>query len=162
MAETIQTAAAYLESEGRKNCVALRYEIDKDAPATHHDELYIIRIVQNLVGNAIKAVKETLPEDWQDQFAEEDEAIFGEVVVSYHFVDGKHVIEVKDSGPGMPVDVAERILAGNARSQWDKGSGSGWGTKIVLELATTHEGLVSIDSSPGKGATFRVEFPHRP
>lgn len=162
MAETIQTAAAYLESEGRKNCVALRYEIDKEAPATHHDELYIFRIVQNLVGNAIKAVKETLPEDWRDQFAEEDEAIFGEVVVAYQFVDGKHVIEVKDTGPGMPTEVAERILAGNARSQWDKGSGSGWGTKIVLELAATHEGLVSIDSSPGKGATFRVEFPHRP
>ncbi len=162
MAETIQTSAAYLESEGRKSCVAIRYDIQQDAPATYHDEQYIFRIVQNLVGNAIKAVKETLPEDWRDQIDEGDDAIFGEVLVRYRFADGKHIIEVHDSGPGLPAEVAERILAGTARSQWDKGSGSGWGTKIVLELAATHDGKVSIDSRPGNGATFRVEFPHTP
>src|SRR5262249_28751831 len=57
LAETIQTSAAYLESDGRKNHVALRYQIQEDAPPLWHDELYLFRIVQNLVGNAIKAVK---------------------------------------------------------------------------------------------------------
>lgn len=161
LGSTIQISAAYLESEGRKHCVAIRYDIQDDAPATMHDEQYIFRIVQNLVGNAIKAVKETLPEDWQDQFGEEDEAVFGEVVVHYRFADDEHIVEVHDSGPGIPPLVAERILAGTARSQWDKASGSGWGTKIVLELAATHGGTVSIDSTPGHGATFRVKFPHR-
>lgn len=160
MAETIQTSAAFLESEGRKNCVALRYDIDTSAPATVHDEQYIFRIVQNLVGNAIKAVKETLPEDWREKFGEEDDAVFGEVLIRYRFEDGKHAIEVQDTGPGLPAAVVEKILAGTARSQWDKGSGSGWGTKIVLELAATHEGEVTIDSTPGHGATFRVAFPH--
>jgi signal transduction histidine kinase len=158
---TIQLSAAYLESEGRKHSVAIRYDIQGDAPATMHDEQYIFRIVQNLVGNAIKAVKETLPEDWQDQFGEDDGAVYGEVLVHYRFIDDTHVIEVHDTGPGIPPHVAERILAGTARSQWDKASGSGWGTKIVLELAATHDGKVSIDSTPGHGATFRVEFPHR-
>jgi signal transduction histidine kinase len=60
----------------------------------------------------------------------------------------------------MSREIAERILAGDARSQWDKSSGSGWGTKIVLELAATHNAKVSIDSEPGKGSTFRVAFPH--
>ncbi len=160
MGETIEKAAAFLESEGRKNCVALRYQIDADAPATMHDPIYVFRVVQNLVGNAIKAVKETIPEDWRNQFEEDDDAIFGEVVIRYWFENNRHVIEVQDSGPGMPADVVERILAGTARSQWDKGSGSGWGTKIVLELAATHDGNVSIDSAPGKGATFHVDFPH--
>ena len=161
MGQTIQTSAAFLESEGRLNCVAIRYDIQTDAPATIHDEQYIFRIVQNLVGNAIKAVKETLPEDWRDQFTDEDEAVYGEVLVRYRFVDDTHIVEVHDTGPGIPPQVAERILAGTARSQWDKASGSGWGTKIVLELAATHDGQVSIDSTPGHGATFRVEFPHR-
>lgn len=161
MGQTIQTSAAYLESEGRKHCVAIRYNVQLDAPATMHDEQFIFRIAQNLVGNAIKAVIETLPEDWRDKFSDEDEAVFGEVEVGYQFTGGIHEIEVHDTGPGLPREVAERILAGTARSQWDKASGSGWGTKIVLELAATHEGKVSIDSTPGHGATFRVEFPHR-
>ncbi|HVT13743.1 MAG TPA: GAF domain-containing sensor histidine kinase [Fimbriimonadaceae bacterium] len=160
LADTIQTSAAYLETEGRKNHVALRYEIQYDAPALLHDELYLFRIVQNLVGNAIKAVKETIPDEWAARYSQEDEAVMGEVTVRYYYADMVHTIEVTDSGPGMSKETAERILAGNARSQWDKGGGSGWGTKIVLELAATHSAKVSIDSEPGKGSTFRVAFPH--
>lgn len=160
LASTIQSSAAYLEAEGRKNSVAIRYEIQHDAPPTLHDELYVFRIVQNLVGNAIKAVKETIADEWLEGVAEDENAVFGEVVVRYFFHGGCHVIEVQDSGAGMTRRIADRILSGNARSQWDKGTGSGWGTKIVLELASTHSGEVSIDSEPGSGATFRVAIPH--
>jgi signal transduction histidine kinase len=158
--DTIQTSAAYLETEGRRNHVALRYEIEQNTPPLLHDELYLFRIVQNLVGNAIKAVKETIPDEWAARYAQEDDAVMGEVIVRYYYRNGEHVIEVTDTGPGMSRETAERILAGNARSQWDKGGGSGWGTKIVLELAATHNAAVSIDSEPGRGSTFRVTFPH--
>ena len=160
LAETIQTSAAYLETDGRRNHVAIRYEIQEDAPPLYHDELYLFRIVQNLVGNAIKAVKETIPEDWQDRVGEDEDTILGEVFVRYFFQDAQHVIEVQDTGAGMPPEVAERILSGTARSQWDKGGGSGWGTKIVLELAATHNAKVAIDSKMGEGSTFRITFPH--
>jgi signal transduction histidine kinase len=160
LAETIQTSAAYLETDGRRNHVAIRYEIQEDAPPLYHDELYLFRIVQNLVGNAIKAVKETIPEDWQDRVGEDEDTILGEVFVRYFFHDAQHVIEVQDTGAGMPPEVAERILSGTARSQWDKGGGSGWGTKIVLELAATHNAKVAIDSKMGEGSTFRITFPH--
>lgn len=158
LAGTIQTSAAYLETEGRRNHVALRYEIQQDAPPLLHDELYLFRIVQNLVGNAIKAVRETIPDEWMAKYEHDDDAVMGEVLIRYCF-DGRHVIEVTDTGPGMDEETAERILSGNARSQWDKGGGSGWGAKIVLELAATHQAVVSIDSKPGEGSTFRVVFP---
>lgn len=162
LAQTIQTSAAYLESEGRKNHVGLVYDIQENAPATNHDELYVFRIVQNLVGNAVKAVKETVPDDWAYQISDDEEALFGEVVVSYRFENNMHVIEVRDSGPGMPKEIAEHILSGTARSQWAKGGGSGWGTKIVLELAATHNAKVDIVSEPGKGSSFIVSIPHDP
>ncbi|AIE88111.1 putative histidine kinase [Fimbriimonas ginsengisoli Gsoil 348] len=161
MATTIQTSAAYLATDARKHHVALRFEIDEEAPATLHDELYIFRIVQNLVGNAIKAVKETVPDDWVGGAEDDDDPpVYGEVSVRYAFENEQHLIEVSDTGPGMTRATAERILSGNARSQWDKGSGSGWGMKIVLELAQTHDGRVTIDSELGSGSTFRVAIPH--
>jgi signal transduction histidine kinase len=160
MADTIRTAAAFLASEGRKDSVALRYEVQDDAPPTLHDELYLFRIVQNLVGNAIKAVRETIPEDWQARFGEEDEAVFGEVTIRYCFADGSHVVEVVDTGAGMTKETADRILSGNASSQWVRGGGSGWGMRIVLELAATHDAKVEVDSELGRGSTIRVVFPH--
>ena len=154
MADAIRRSAEYLESDGRSQHVQLTLDIDADAPPTLHDELYVMRIVQNLVGNAIKAVHETAPDD--------AEGVIGEVHVHYCFDGENHVIEVSDTGRGMDKQTADRILSGQARSQWDKASGSGWGTKIVLELAATHGGKVSIDSKPAHGATFRVTLPHDP
>lgn len=159
LAETIENAAAYLESEGRKNHVELKYEIQHDAPPLCHDELYIFRMVQNLVGNGIKAVRESIPDEWRERVGEGQDSIFGLVTVRYRYEQPTHIIEIEDSGPGMTDEVRQRILSGNARSQWDKGSGSGWGTKIVLELAATHAATVSIDSEPGKGSCFRVAIP---
>lgn len=161
LANTIRTSAAYLATEARANHVDLRFEIDDDAAATLHDELYVFRITQNLVGNAIKAVKETIPDAWlAEHVGEEEPAAYGSVTVAYRTEAEIHCIEVIDSGPGMSRETAERILSGNARSQWDKGSGSGWGMKIVLELAKSHDARVQIDSELGQGTTFRVTLPH--
>lgn len=159
MAKTIENGASYLEAEGRSKHVEMIYDIQSDAPETAFDGLFVFRIVQNLVGNSIKAVYETIEEEALEA-AEEDDYL-GSVTVRYRFVDGEHWFEVVDSGPGMPPEVARRILSGNARSQWSKAGGSGWGTKIVLELAHSHDGKVEIESEPGHGSTFRVRFPHR-
>jgi signal transduction histidine kinase len=166
LAGVIETSAAYLITDARINRIGLDIDLQEDAPATLHDELYIFRMVQNLVGNAIKAVKETIPDDWKRPYVDDDDEdkvnmpMFGEVRIRYWYQNGMHIIEVEDTGPGMSLETAERILAGNARSQWDKGSGSGWGLKIVLELASTHDAKVSIDSELGKGTTFRLSMPH--
>ena len=157
MACTIRDAAEHFEGEGRAQHVEIKMDIDEDAPPTLHDELYVYRIVQNLIGNAIKAVRETMP----DVDNEPEGSIFGSVFLRYCYGDGKHVLEVRDTGPGMTKRTAQRILSGNARSQWERASGSGWGTKIVLELASVHDAAVSIDSEKGRGTTFRVVFPHR-
>lgn len=146
LADTICLAAAYLESEARKDGISIAYDIQGNGPSTLHDEMYVFRIVQNLVSNAIKAVRESDSE-------------LKLVTVRYQFGDGFHILEVEDNGPGMTEETANRILTGNARSVWAKSAGSGWGTKIVLELAATHNAKVEIDSKVGSGTTFRVRFP---
>ena len=58
----------------------------------------------------------------------------------------------------MSHDAVRRILSGKAKSQWGRASGSGLGTRVVLELAAAHGAQVSIDSRLGKGTTFKVVF----
>ncbi len=157
MGEAIMMGAAFLESEARNRNVKMVYDIDRDVPLTAHDEMYVFRIAQNLVSNAIKAVAETEAA----QQSGEDEETWKRVIVRYRCVEGEHWVEVVDEGPGMSSETAEKILAGSARSLWGNSSGSGWGTKIVLELAATHSAKVEIDSEIGTGSTFRLRIPHR-
>jgi signal transduction histidine kinase len=147
LAHTIRAAAEYFEADAEQKGIAISYNLAEKAPLFAQDELYMNRIIQNLVGNAIKAVQEGPPAGERA------------VHIRYGIEPQGHVIEVKDTGPGMPAEVVQRILNGNAKSHWEKASGAGWGTKIVLELAATHGGIVEIDSKVGHGSTFRVVFP---
>lgn len=147
LAPTIHLSAAYMESDARKRNVELIYDIQEDALPTVIDEMYLFRVVQNLVSNAIKAVGES--------------GVPGKVIVRYRFRDSQHVLEVEDTGPGMAREIADKILGGNAVSVWAKSSGSGWGTKIVLELTHAMGCEVSIDSELGKGSIFRVTCLHQ-
>jgi signal transduction histidine kinase len=150
---------SYLESEARSKHVKLTYSVQENMPETYFDDLFMFRVAQNLVGNSIKAVYETLTDEQLESTPEEE--MLGTVTVCCRFEDGHHIFEVIDSGPGMTREIANRILSGNARSQWSKAGGSGWGTKIVLELTASHGGKVEIDSEVGNGSTFRVLIPHR-
>lgn len=156
LADTIQLSAAFLESEARNRCVKLIYDIQADAPPFLHDEMYMFRIVQNLVSNAIKAVSETASEADED-----DDSTWKRVTVRYRYNGTEHILEIEDQGPGMTEETATNILSGSARSVWGRSSGSGWGTKIVLELAATHDAVPTIDSELGRGSIFRLSFPHR-
>ena len=160
IAQAVADAAAYLEPEARRNGVAIRYEIEDDHELCDFDPQFVFRIVQNLVGNAIKAVRESLPQEWLDKgYNADDPPVYGEVWVRCKCIGDRYRIEVTDSGPGMPQEVVRRILAGNAISQWSSSGGSGWGTKIVLELANALGGEMDIVSEAGSGATFSVSLP---
>ncbi|MBX7134063.1 MAG: GAF domain-containing protein [Fimbriimonadaceae bacterium] len=161
MNETIQLSAAFMESEGRSRGIELKYDIQDSAPAVVHDEMYVFRIVQNLVSNAIKATSEVIPESDRVAAMYGDGPSVGEVIVRYGFDDGWHHIEIQDKGPGMTPEIAEKILRGNMRSVWSNNSGSGWGTKIVLKLAESLDAKVGIESELGRGSTFRISLPHR-
>lgn len=71
------------------------------------------------------------------------------------------VIAVTDSGPGVAPEDAERIFR-----RFDRGAagtsgsgGAGLGLSIVTAIAAAHGGTVTLDSTPGHGATFAVDIP---
>lgn len=75
------------------------------------------------------------------------------------------VIEVRDHGPGIAPDTAQRVFerfyrADPSRSR-DNGGGTGLGLSIVASIVGRHGGTVRHRPTPGGGATFRVELPGR-
>ncbi|MGE5291501.1 MAG: sensor histidine kinase [Micromonosporaceae bacterium] len=75
------------------------------------------------------------------------------------------VLEVTDFGPGLTPQQAERVFerfyrADAARTR--KTGGTGLGLAIVHALTAAHGGMASVESEPGKGATFRITLPMAP
>ncbi|HWS45094.1 MAG TPA: HAMP domain-containing sensor histidine kinase [Acidimicrobiia bacterium] len=74
-------------------------------------------------------------------------------------------IEVADEGPGMSEDDARRAFERFWRadpSRTRASGGAGLGLSIVSAIAEAHGGRASVETAPGRGATFRVQLPFRP
>lgn len=101
------------------------------------------RLVQNLVSNAIKYT------------------VSGKVVVGARSRGDRVVIEVVDSGIGIPSSKFRTIFKEFARL--DEGaktaSGLGLGLSIVDRIARVLNTPVDLSSTPGRGTTFRVSLP---
>lgn len=154
----VREAAEFMEPQGREARARILYDIEAGAPQFEFDDLFVMRIVENLVGNALKAVKETVPESWKAEHMDPDD-YYGTVTVKYRFENGRHRLEVSDTGSGMPPSLVREIKEGAARSSWAQSGGSGLGTKVVAELAATHAATLDITSRLGQGSTFIVSFP---
>ncbi|MCW4465991.1 HAMP domain-containing histidine kinase [Glutamicibacter sp. MNS18] len=67
---------------------------------------------------------------------------------------------VHDAGVGIAQEDLERIFERFGRGQnSDRASGSGLGLNIVSAIATSHGGMVWVDSVPGSGSTFYIDIP---
>ena len=108
-----------------------------------HDRLR--QIVDNLLGNARVHTPAGAP-----------------VQVRLSTENGHALIEVEDSGAGIPADEAERVFerfyrADESRSR--ESGGAGLGLAIVAAVAAAHGGTVVATSEPGEGTTFAVTLP---
>jgi PAS domain S-box-containing protein len=72
---------------------------------------------------------------------------------------GPHVmLTIKDTGYGIPPDILNRIFDPFFTTK-KKGEGTGMGLSVVHGIVKSHSGIITADSSPGKGSTFTVYFP---
>jgi signal transduction histidine kinase len=72
---------------------------------------------------------------------------------------GQAVLEVEDSGPGIPPEAHERIFDRFVRGQGETGGGSGLGLAIVRAVAVRHGGSVEVGAGASGGARFTVRLP---
>jgi signal transduction histidine kinase len=72
------------------------------------------------------------------------------------------MIEVRDTGPGIPPDelphIFERFYRGTNTGD-ARASGSGLGLAIVRSIVEMHGGEIDVESALGHGTVFRIRFP---
>ena len=86
----------------------------------------------------------------------------GKLTVSLHREDENAIIEVADTGMGIPADAVDHIFerfyrVDKARSR--QTGGSGLGLSIVRDMVNRNDGEIHVHSTPGQGTRFTVVFP---
>ncbi len=120
----------------------IRFESEEKSIITRMDRTHLIRIITNLVKNAIQAIPET--------------ETAPEIVVSIKKVHHNVLLEVKDNGIGIGIENKNRIFEPKFTT---KSSGMGLGLGIIKNIVENHNGSISFESEPGKGTCFRVSLP---
>ncbi len=76
---------------------------------------------------------------------------------------GELVIEVQDSGPGIPREEQEKLFKPYSRLSADRRyhPGLGLGLALAKQMIELHGGRIWVESEPGKGSTFGFSLPLR-
>jgi signal transduction histidine kinase len=146
MRELVQTVFTAVEPLAAEKSLALEVTVPPDLPPGHGDERRLAQVVMNLVGNAIK-------------FTEA-----GAVRVRVTATDGVFEVGVADTGPGIaPADqqrIFEEFQQADSSTTRKKG-GTGLGLSIARRIVELHGGRIWVESTPGRGSTFRFTVPVR-
>ena len=146
MLEVIQTAFTSLEALASEKNLNLKVDVSKDIPTGKGDEQRISQVILNLVGNAIKFTNE------------------GEIKAEANVADQTFLVSISDSGPGLAEADQKKIFEEFHQvdsSSTRKKGGTGLGLTISKKIVDMHGGRIWVDSTLGKGSTFRFTLPVR-
>ena len=145
MGEVAQTVATSFESGAAEKHLALKVTVVPDLPRGYGDQRRLTQALRNLVGNAIK-------------FTEA-----GEVQLDVRASDGAFQVSVADTGPGIAAADQQRIFEafGQIDTSKTRKGGAGLGLSVAKRIVELHSGRIWVESTPGKGSTFRFTVPIR-
>ncbi|MBX3260413.1 MAG: MCP four helix bundle domain-containing protein [Labilithrix sp.] len=143
-AEVLSGVVDEMKSSAEANGVTLTLDKPDPSVVVACSPGVLISIVSNLVGNAIKTMGGS-PERRVDVRARE-------LAESVRF-------EVRDTGPGVPVELRERIFDPYLRAAESALPGLGLGLATVRRLVEAHGGDVGVLPNDGVGSVFWFELP---
>ncbi len=110
------------------------------------EESKVIRVLQNLVSNAIDAIPEGAP---------------GRIEIEGKALSKSQVyLGIRDTGVGIPEEIRTRMF--EPFVTMGKSAGTGLGTAIAKSIIDSHGGSIAFESKLGAGTTFHITLPRAP
>jgi signal transduction histidine kinase/FixJ family two-component response regulator len=129
----------------KKDGISVHVDVEENLPKIYADRAQIMRVLRNLISNAIKFNREG-----------------GNITITARQKGEMLEVCVSDTGIGIPEDKLEKIF--ECFYQVDSSStrrygGTGLGLAIVKEIVKAHGGEVRVESKLGEGSTFCFTVP---
>lgn len=136
----------------------ITYRLLPGLPQIAGDIAQIRQVIMNLVINASEAIGEHNGEICVSLTCQKcDRTYLAKTYLDDGLEEGHYVVlEVKDSGQGMSEETRLKVFDPFFTTKF---TGRGLGLAAVLGIVRGHHGAISVESTPGRGTTFRVLFP---
>ena len=137
--------------------IEIRTRIEDRSGAVLADATQIHQVIMNLCTNAYQAMQERggLLEVTLDHI----HVGASEAAASPQLPPGSYLrLVVRDTGPGMEPQVRERIFEPYFTTK-APGEGTGLGLAVVHGIVSRLQGVIEVESNPGKGSSFQVYLP---
>jgi signal transduction histidine kinase/DNA-binding response OmpR family regulator len=144
-ARMVELAVTDFQAPAKQAGLSLTATIDPDVPKVYADAVHLRRVLDNLLGNALKFTPEG-----------------GRISISVNHHEDEVILIVADTGIGIPPEHLDRIFQrfyqvdGSPKRRF---GGVGLGLALVKEIVESHNGAVSVTSEVGQGTTFRITLP---
>jgi len=135
--ELLEEAEVMLRPLAITRSVDLEFSADDISQTVVVDDVIIIQVMSNLVGNALRFTPAG-----------------GRVRVIGRKEEDEYVVAVEDNGSGIPADRVPRLFGGPWNADPSDWQGAGLGLVIARAIVEAHGGRIWLESPPGAGATF--------
>lgn len=140
--------------------ICLVFDLPPDLPPVKMDPVQVEQVIMNLAVNARDAM---LPKGGTLTIRT------GAVTLDAKQLQGLETVspgafillEIQDTGIGMDEAIRARIFEPFFTTK-ERDKGTGLGLSIVYGIVKQNKGLIQVESTPGKGTTFRIYFPAMP
>jgi signal transduction histidine kinase len=139
--ELIGATVEKLRPQINTQALVVNVETYPDLPNVEVDRSQVLRVLNNLVGNAIRYTTQ------------------GEIKISAESRDRFVAISVSDTGTGIPHDYLPQIFNKFVQVPGAASGGAGLGLAISKLIVEAHGGQITVNSEPGHGSTFTFTLP---
>jgi len=143
--DVLQRTVSKLRSIAQAKNIAVEAKLPSSLPPVIGDEGWLEQVATNLVGNAIKFTPEG-----------------GRVRIGARQSNGEIVVDVSDTGLGIPTDALDKVFTKFYRVSDHSGErpeGTGLGLHIARQIVELHGGRIWAESCVGQGSTFWFALP---
>ncbi|MCS6882485.1 MAG: HAMP domain-containing sensor histidine kinase [Oscillochloridaceae bacterium] len=140
----IADTVAQLAPTARAKNQRLIYDFTEDFPEVYVDVDITQRIIQNIVGNAIKFTPEN--------------GLISINISRREDRSGELAVAIRDTGPGIPEALRRRLFEKFVKGDHPE-SGSGLGLAFCRLAVEAHGGSIDVTSTVGEGSTFTFTLP---
>jgi two-component system NtrC family sensor kinase len=137
----VNDVLALLEHQFKVSRIQVRREMSTPGPVVLGTEFKLQQVFLNLFINA----RDAMPKG-------------GWLTIRTRLDDGAAVVEVNDTGAGIPSDCLARIYDPFFTTK-EMGQGTGLGLSITYGIVQEHDGAIACDSAVGVGTRFTLSFP---
>ena len=137
----IRETISLVEPMLRASNISLNAQLSPAVPPVYGNSGRLQQVFMNLIMNA----RDAMPRG-------------GELTLATECENSTIHVEVSDSGVGIPPEHLSKIFDPFFTTK-TKSRGTGLGLAVTYGIIREHSGKIEVESAPGQGTTFRLEFP---